>query len=244
MLFLFLLVGIRVLRSPVEPVRSEKSPEAKGLSGTGSSDPILSPNPAPLQTTETILKEETEEENPEDQLAWAKRRRIWMKDLIRRDPERALKEALTMKERAALPAEVAAEVEQVVSGKGFFWVLAVCNHGEGEVGHASDCEIKHEVVLGGKAYRAYVYGKRLEKLTTENDSIYGVAVDGELALHEEIMVRMDPEDLVEPPPEGAVVVVYEGETRIFEDEEELTEWREELKIADLEAASNLGPPEP
>ncbi len=128
-------------------------------------------------------------------LKLAEARRERMASLIQNDPEKALAEALTPRMYADLPPEIQARVERPVVAEGFYGVLAVCSHGEGD-GHSSACTIQHEVILGfgtfeAEVFRASIYGQRKEKLTVEQDSIFGVVMDGHMALHESEVVIVD-----------------------------------------------------
>jgi len=119
------------------------------------------------------------------QKKWALERRRYMHKLIQEDPERAIQEALSLQNRAGLLPEVADEIEQIVSGQGFFGVMAQCNHSEGEHAHTENCRLYYEVRIEGRVYHAHVYGKRLQQRTRENETLFGVAVGNDLALHED-----------------------------------------------------------
>ena len=161
--------------------------------------------------------------------AWAKQRRSRMAALIREDPEAALAEALTPRQYAALPASVRAMVERPVATEGFYGVYAVCDHAAGE-SHGVDCEIRREVVLGmgtfdAEALRAHVYGRRQDQATEENESLYGVVMDGEIALHEDEAVLVDEG----PDVEGGRYAVYHRDTaNYFEDLAEAEAFRDQV----------------
>lgn len=184
-----------------------------------------SPKPEPVPLEEEIeTAAEPAEIHLEEQLIWARERAIRMKQLIRDDPEQALAEALTPREIAALDPKVAAEVEQWVGGNGFYGVLAICGQNGQAHQHSEACRIQHDVVIDNTVYLGHIYGKRLQQLTTESDSLYGVAVDGEIALHEDQIVLMDPDALVEDLAPEEVAVMYNGELRVFAGKDELSEW--------------------
>ncbi len=125
-------------------------------------------------------------------ISLATRRRSLMKWLITENPELALSLAVSEEVLKKLPREVAELLEKEVSGKGFYGVLAIDEH-DHEHGHDHDHNkeehfsgrIRREVVLNDITYRAHVYGSHLGMGTRESFSIYGVAMDGELALREE-----------------------------------------------------------
>lgn len=134
------------------------------------------------------------------------RREAWA-EFARADPEAALRLAPTREQRASLPTEMVALLEREVSGVGFYGVAAVCGHGVDDE-HVAGCEIRHEVFINDTPYTALIYGARKERLTEENASIHGVAVDGLLVLHEdEIVVEAAPGAAQG----GPFVVFYRGE---------------------------------
>jgi hypothetical protein len=190
-------------------------------------EPLLSDSPKQelVQLEEEIdIAPEPAEIPLEEQLVWARERAVRMKKLIRDDPEQALAEALTPREIAALDPKVAAEVEQWVGGKGFYGVLAICGENEQGHQHSDSCRIQHDVVIDNTPYLGHIYGKRLHQLTTESDSLYGVVVDGEIALHEDQIVSMDPDALVENLAPEEVAVMYNGELRVFAGKDAFSEW--------------------
>ncbi len=163
-------------------------------------------------------------------IALARERQPRMRQWIEEDPEQALAEALTPRMFAALPEEVRALVERPVAEEGFFGVLAICNHGPNEE-HIGSCEIRHEVLLGfgtfeAEAFQASIYGARKEKMTVEEDSIYGVAMDGRIALHEDEIVIVDDG---EGATGGRFAVYYRGQVRYADTLEEAEGIRESLR---------------
>lgn len=121
-------------------------------------------------------------------LKLAAERRPLIATWIREDPVRALAAGLTPYERARLPAELHPLVELPRAGVGFFGVAALCQH-EPAAGHAATCRIEREVVwdfgtFTAEIVPASVYGAGLERLTTEDASLYGLQLDGHIALHE------------------------------------------------------------
>ncbi|MCC5849242.1 MAG: hypothetical protein JJU29_14235 [Verrucomicrobia bacterium] len=161
-------------------------------------------------TLESVEIAPTESETYD--LAWANARRERMNAWIREDPERALSEALSPRRHAALPASIRELVETPLATEGFYGVVAICNHGPDEE-HIGSCEITHEVVTNfgtfdAEGYPASIYGAREERLTEENASIYGVVMDGHIALHEHDVVVID-----DGPgyPGGRYAVYYRGQ---------------------------------
>jgi len=110
----------------------------------------------------------------------ATERRAALAELISRDPEAALAQAVPMVVRQDLPAEVIDQLEERINGKGFFGVLGVVPM-PGAAEPAAP--IRREVVLDdGVRYAAHVYGRRLGQQTTGNAHLNGIALDKQLAL--------------------------------------------------------------
>lgn len=151
-------------------------------------------------------------------LALAKARRQTMAELIANHPENAILLAVPLAQRDGLPAGVTDSLESIVAGEGFYGVLAICDH-DPEKGHTGTCRIEHDVTLDGTQYKASIYGSRRERLTEENASLYGVALDGKLALHEDDFVVL-PGTAVSSDPARAdqLALIYKGQTTFFASE--------------------------
>ncbi len=119
--------------------------------------------------------------------------------LIRRDPQAALAALLPYELRKALPPEIAAGIEQRVSGRGDLMVLAV----RPLPGQTVDEPIYRTAHLAAQNYRAYTYGKRLADISRTATPILGVGVtlaDGQrlLAVREEgfaVLEKSEADDL-------------------------------------------------
>ena len=112
-------------------------------------------------------------------VAIAVERRAFLEKLIKTDPKAALELAVPDHVRRQLPAEVQKQLEERVSGKGFFGVLVADYPG------ASRREITREVLLNRRRYDAYVYGRRESQTTRERENFWGIAIGSSLAVHEE-----------------------------------------------------------
>lgn len=118
--------------------------------------------------------------DPAQGLALARARRQAMAELIARDPERALAEAVPPLVRQRLPAEIVAQLEEPVSARGSLRVVAALPDGP-----QSSAGVRREVVLAnGATYAASVYGSRLRQPTSGNVPLRGIALDGRLAVAE------------------------------------------------------------
>ena len=113
----------------------------------------------------------------------AKARRVALAKLIVDDPERAIAEAVAPLNRQALPAEVVAQLEDRVSARVSFDVLATLPP-EGSAAAQMPAIRRQVTTSDGVAYQAYVYGTRSGQPTTTNLPINGIALDGKLAVAE------------------------------------------------------------
>ncbi|MCC5789198.1 MAG: hypothetical protein JJT75_06160 [Opitutales bacterium] len=191
----------------------ESAERSAGL--TNFEDWAESPRPQDAQAEEEWLAQG---------IALAKERRELMAHLIVEDPEEAILSAISPRRRAQLPAEVRSNLEELVTDEGFYGVLATCNHAPGEE-HLSTCEISQEVVLefgtfDARAFKANIYGQRERRLTEENTSLNGVAVDGNLALYEYDAIIFDDGEEFAP---DRFAVYYRGQEHLAATLEEAKE---------------------
>jgi len=120
-------------------------------------------------------------------IALARTRRAPFQKLIAHHPEQALKQAVPMVVRQQLPPEIASLLEERISDRGFFGVL-------GTIGAPADAPpVSREVQLAdGRTLTAHVFGERLNQLTTENATFWGVAIDRDVALSESRVRVLEP----------------------------------------------------
>jgi hypothetical protein len=120
----------------------------------------------------------------------ARNRRAEMAELIRKDPKAALEAAVPMAVRQKLPQAIVDELEERVSGRGFYGVLIATDFENGT------SEIRREVVLNGQTYRAFVYGRRLAQVTQDKVPMWGVSVSNDVALSDSPLRVVEPEEIV------------------------------------------------
>lgn len=128
-------------------------------------------------------------------LALAAARRPEFKRLIQLEPRRALEEAIPMTTRQQLPPEILARLEQPVNGRAALRVYQ---------GDTFDTRPLAETVRvaefsSGDVYQAHVYGRRAE--TTRwlaGVSLQGVALDRDLALHDDPSRPLEPGERPDP----------------------------------------------
>ncbi len=118
-------------------------------------------------------------------VALATERRGEMKELIEAAPERALELAVPLAVRRDLPEAVTALLEERISGRGNFEVLASLpmptETGDAAAGLPA---VQRFAVLGERRLVASVYGLRLGEPTQLEVALHGVALDGRMALLE------------------------------------------------------------
>jgi hypothetical protein len=107
-------------------------------------------------------------------LAW--KRREAMLELIETNPEKALAQAAPFGWRSTLPANVTRYFEQWVDGRGALNVTVATDF---ERGHVT---VQREVQIGGKNYRAFVYGRRARQTSQTQIPLHGIALDGKMAV--------------------------------------------------------------
>ena len=127
----------------------------------------------------------------------AQHRRAALLELIATDPREALASSVPFSVRQELPADITAQLEQRVSGKGDFLVLATVPREDAPGDHPG---ILRRALIGQERFTAHVFGERKNQRTTTDISLHGVALDGQLALSESPVRLLEPG---EPPVSGA-----------------------------------------
>jgi hypothetical protein len=119
----------------------------------------------------------------------ARHRRAALLELIATDPREALASSVPFSVRQELPADITAQLEQRVSGKGDFLVLATVPQ---ENAPGDRPAILRRALIGQERFTAHVFGERKDQRTTTDISLHGVAIDGQLALSESPVRRLEP----------------------------------------------------
>jgi hypothetical protein len=115
-------------------------------------------------------------------VALAAQRRQVLAWLIEADPARALDQAVPLQVRRELPLAVTQYLEERVSGCGSFMVLSI-DRRDPQTG-ALTGRIERSVRIGGKTYRAGVYGRRLGMTSKQSIPLHGIAIGRVMAVHE------------------------------------------------------------
>ncbi len=117
----------------------------------------------------------------------AKARGTLMRELIQRDPERAIQESLSLAEWNALPPELRPYVEQPFSVVADVEVMIACGP------DVSETSIQ-TTLPNGNRLKTYVYGRRSGLSTKHGVPVQGIQIDGLGALRPEIFQRLDAAD--------------------------------------------------
>ena len=124
----------------------------------------------------------------------ATERRTEFLALIQTNPEEAIRRAVPMSVRQQLPQEVVALLEDRVSGRGEFAVIAALP----EPGTTNAVPpVDRFANLNDKVYHAYVYGRRLTQTSRQNVPLHGVAIDNQLALHESPVRALEAGEIID-----------------------------------------------
>lgn len=127
----------------------------------------------------------------------AEQRRPVFRQLVMTDPREALQQAVPMVMRQQLPAEVVSLLEERVAARGELRVYGAGPEAR-ETGERPF--LRYAATRGGRTFEAHVYGRREFDYQQKPDlSLIGVAMDGELALSESPVRRLEPGEI---PPEG------------------------------------------
>lgn len=114
----------------------------------------------------------------------AEQRRVWMRQLIRENPEQAIKESLRFDEYAALPDSIQARVERPFSDRAEYQYLPIC---EGPNGEQPIAGLDHVGTLSfrdGTEAEAFTYGQRAGVMSKYQMPASGVVLDGVAALRD------------------------------------------------------------
>ncbi|MBC8002622.1 MAG: carboxypeptidase regulatory-like domain-containing protein [Opitutaceae bacterium] len=124
----------------------------------------------------------------------ATERRAGFMSLIQTNPEEAIRQAVPMTTRQQLPEDVVDLLEERVSGRGEFAVIAALP----EPGMAGQVPpVDRFATLNDKVYHAYVYGQRVTQTSRQNTPLHGVAINDQLAIHESPVRVLEPGEIVD-----------------------------------------------
>ncbi|MFA6545874.1 MAG: hypothetical protein WCS99_15760, partial [Limisphaerales bacterium] len=107
-------------------------------------------------------------------------RREVMQDLIEKNPRLAVEQAVPYRLRKVLPSEIISLLEQAISGRANLDVFGAYP----QPGQKFDKSVFRKATVEGQTYDAYVYGERLRERSGKGVALFGVALDGALAVAE------------------------------------------------------------
>ncbi len=113
----------------------------------------------------------------------ASERREELAKWIRTDPERALAAAVPEMQRRTLPAAIVALLEERVSGQGELARVGALPEPGGTLAEP----MFHKALVGGREFFAYPYGRRAILNTLPQASLFGIALDGHMAVSDSPM---------------------------------------------------------
>jgi len=129
-----------------------------------------------------------------DGVKLAQARRTVLAALIVSAPDEAIADTVPAAIRADLPVEVQALLETRVAGLGDYHLVS---HPPKSVAKVASQQLEL-VGEGGLIYSAHIYGRREMELTKYAVSLHGIALDGELALHESPVRLVEPDEALDP----------------------------------------------
>ena len=189
------------------------------------------------------FKAEASETNVGEELA---RRRIQiLRETAQNDPQAALENSLSAEKLDRLPSVIAENSEKRISAYGDFLVYAI-DEIDRETGMMTGARTERFVVINGKQYEAYVYGRRLSMTTKYNIPLQGIVIGNAIVLDESPARLMSPEELAdEPKPQDGTAAQIGGKLVYFRDRGEFDEftrrqieWESKIQpaLSDAEAA--------
>lgn len=158
-------------------------------------------------------------------LELARARRAALKHLIATNPRLALELALPVGLRRELTPEIQAELEERVDARGDFEVEIECGE--------TTARTIRSVVVNGRSYAAYTFGRRDQQATKLGLPLHGIAIEGLLALAPSPFRELDP---IEKADRGldteAIAVLVGGEARTLQSAADLQGLSERLIAAE------------
>lgn len=149
-------------------------------------------------------------------------RRPYYKELIVQDPQQALMKAVPMVARQKLPPGIVALLEERIAVRGVlrqYWRAP-------EPGNEDPPVVRYVETEDGRTMQAFLYGRRAQEPGwVMNASLNGVAVDGQLAVNESPLRRLELGEVADPNKKAVEVCPVSGlVTEAVPSGEPVTEW--------------------
>lgn len=158
---------------------------------TQASDASASQLPGDLKQWLSALKgAEISDADLEEGRRIAKERRTAFLALMRRDPEAALRQAVTFSEHQSLPPSIRALVEEPFSELARVSVLPVCRTEDGQEPMANQI-VEIDFGNGRSRHEGFIYGRRNGVMSKNKTPVQGVRLDGLAALWESTFLALD-----------------------------------------------------
>lgn len=184
---------VQKIASAPDPILTTAKPATRGVEQQveAPSDPLKR-----FDEWSQIFLDAAEEDKArliEEGVRLAKARRPVFKQLIQEEPRRALSEAVPMVVRQSLPAEIVSELEERVAERGELRVYAASADSRE---NGEKAFLRYVETRSGRTYEAYVYGRREFDYSQKPElNVLGVAMDGDLALSESPVRRLEPGEI-------------------------------------------------
>lgn len=173
---LFIAAGLLTLCLVLYP-DSGKVRKGRGAGGEellSSGRPLPKPAESPADDSR---REEAAMAHPASAVAMAAARKRQMLEWMEKDPQRALAEALSRHEYAALPEELKPYYEQRFNSQGSLRVMPICTPG-------ATVDTRRTLELDGRRYEASVIGQRTAQTTKLDAPLAGIVLDGRAVIAE------------------------------------------------------------
>jgi|GEM_PF-2559793 len=145
-----------------------------------------------VKTSDVLNKKQLSDTELSQGVELATSRRTALKELIQLDPKLAIESKVLIKVRNGLPSAINNLLEERVSGKGDYGVLISRPTEE-----TNQSTIRHVITIGKKSYDGFVYGRRSMQKTKININMNGIAVDNVMAVDENPVRKVEPEEITE-----------------------------------------------
>lgn len=124
----------------------------------------------------------------------AQQRRAFMAELMERDPEQALREAVTLDVYQSLPESIRGDIEEPFSALGDVSVLPVCRIGTDEI-PVNDRDRVETRLNEDTVMRSFVFGRRLALDSKEDTPVQGISLGDQAVLRPSIFHRLQREEV-------------------------------------------------
>ncbi len=198
LLLLLILVAAVVLMPEARDPRTARGVDPAKEEAAGAASPRITEGAA-LQAFDAWVADGNYTEELAQGIELARQRRATLKKLIQANPEAALAQAVPYALRKRLPEPVAALLETPVSTVANLDVEQACD------GPGGQSRRQSWVMLDDQRVQAFAYGDRAEVMTKEKLSVHGIAIDEVMAMLDDPLRELSPEEVADSGHTGRVV---------------------------------------